>query len=394
MKTDMIYLDNSATTPLCDKAKQAMIEAIEHNFGNPSSLHRVGLDAEHAIEHARSQIWTSLGLRGPVKKNSIIFTSGGSEANNLAILGAAGAKKRRGIPKIITTEGEHSSVEECVKRLEEQGWCAVRIRTVGGSLDMEQLKSELTSDVAIVSLMAVNNETGALYNIKDALASARRACPDAVLHVDAIQAYQKIKPVFYMSGADLVSISAHKIHGPKGVGALYVSPEIIKARKLSPIIVGGGQESGLRSGTENTVGIIGFGAAAEEATSSLTENSEKISALREYLISKFEDNEKLSEIKLNLPDKAAPHILNFTLPSIRSETMLHYLEQFGIYLSSGSACSSHTSKVSRALSAFGLDAHASECSLRVSLSAENTKDELNELILHLESGVSALVRIR
>ncbi len=390
----MIYLDNSATTPLCDKAKQAMTEAIEHNFGNPSSLHRIGLEAEHAIEHARSQTWASLGLRGPVKKNSIIFTSGGSEANNLAILGAAGAKKRKGTPKIITTDGEHSSVEECVKRLEAEGWCAVRIRTVGGMLDIEQLQSELTGDVAIVSLMAVNNETGALYNIKDALAAARRACPDAVLHVDAIQAYQKIKPLHYMSGADLVSISAHKIHGPKGVGALYISPEIIKARKLSPIILGGGQESGLRSGTENTIGIIGFGAAAEQATASLAESSEKISALREYLISRFQTSDALGEIKLNLPEKAAPHILNFTLPSIRSETMLHYLEQFGIYLSSGSACSSHSSKVSRALSAFGLDAHSAECSLRVSLCEMNTKEEIDELILRLQNGVSALARIR
>lgn len=389
----MIYFDNSATTELCYEAKQAISDVIEQKFGNPSSLHRIGLDAEHVIEDARIKVWQSLGLRGPVKKSSLIFTSGGSEANNLALLGSAYAKNRKGTPKLITGSGEHSSIEEAVKLLESRGWEICRLGTAGGKLDLEELQRELTPNTAIVSIMAVNNETGAIYDTKSAFSLARQLCPNAVLHTDAVQAYEKLSPKDYMNGADLVSISAHKIHGPKGAGALYVSPDIVKARKLSPIIYGGGQENGMRSGTENTIGIAGFGAAASVMTAKLPENQKKLADLHKYLIDKL-TSEIGDKIILNLPEKSASHILNFTVPNIRSETMLHYLEQYDIYLSVGSACSSHASKVSRALSAFGIDDINAQSSLRLSLCENNTYDEIDTFITRLCGGISTLAKIK
>ena len=251
----------------------------------------------------------------------------------------------------------------------------------------------MNKNTLLVSIMHVNNETGAVYNIKECFRIAKEINPDVVTHTDAVQSYMKLKVSPTELCADLVSISAHKIHGPKGIGALYVSPEIIKKKQLKPIIYGGGQEFGFRSGTENLIGIVGFGAAAKRGFKNLAKDVSKMRELRAYAI------EKLSElnVKMNLPQgDFAPHVINITLPSIKSETMLHHLSAKGIYVSSGSACSSNsaTKRVSRALRGFGLSDFDADCSMRISISPYTTKEDIYELIVALKDGIDKLVKIR
>ena len=381
-------MDNSATTALCDAAKQAMLEAMEC-YGNPSSLHKAGLDAEHMVKKAREQVLAALGVRG--NAGQVYFTSSGTEANNLAILGSAYAKERRAGGRIVTTEGEHSSVEMVLRDLEKKGFDVVRIPTRDGVLDMDFASKAITKDTLLVTTMMVNNETGALYDLKALFALAKRNAPGVVTHCDAVQGFMKAIFSPAAIGADMVTVSSHKIHGPKGVGALYVSAEVLKAKKLIPVTLGGGQESGMRSGTENTIGIAGFGAACAKAQSTLRDDLRRMSALRTYLEQKLAEQ---GEITLNLPRAGrAPHVVNLTLPDIKSETMLHYLSGKGIYVSSGSACSSHGHATSRALSAFGVSAEQADCSLRVSLCPANTQDEIDALCAALDAGVRELVRI-
>ena len=383
-----IYLDNSATTALCDEAKQAMLAAMEC-YGNPSSLHKAGLDAEHMVKKAREQVLSALGVR--TNAGQVYFTSSGTEANNLAILGSAYAKERRAGGRIVTTEGEHSSVEMVLRDLEKKGFDVVRIPTRDGVLDMDFASKAITKDTLLVTTMMVNNETGALYDLKALFALAKRNAPGVVTHCDAVQGFMKTIFSPAAIGADMVTVSSHKIHGPKGVGALYVSAEVLKAKKLIPVTLGGGQESGMRSGTENTIGIAGFGAACARAQSTLRDDLRRMSALRTYLEGKLAE---IGEIKLNLPRAGrAPHIVNLTLPDIKSETMLHYLSGQGIYVSSGSACSSHGHATSRALSAVGLVAEQADCSLRISLCPANTEGEIDALCAALGTGVRELVRI-
>ncbi len=381
-------MDNSATTALCDAAKQAMLAAMEC-YGNPSSLHKAGLDAEHMVKKAREQVLSALGVRGGA--GQVYFTSSGTEANNLAILGSAYAKERRAGGRIVTTEGEHSSVEMVLRDLEKKGFDVVRIPTRDGVLDMDFASKAITKDTLLVTTMMVNNETGALYDLKSLFALAKKNAPGVVTHCDAVQGFMKTFFSPAAIGADMVTVSSHKIHGPKGVGALYVSAEVLKAKKLIPVTLGGGQESGMRSGTENTIGIAGFGAACAKAQSSLRDDLRQMSALRTYFEGKLAE---IGEITLNLPRAGrAPHIVNLTLPDIKSETMLHYLSGKGIYVSSGSACSSHGHATSRALSAFGLSAEKADCSLRVSLCPANTHAEIDALCAALDTGVRELVRI-
>ena len=384
-----VYLDNSATTPLCEDAVIAMTEAMAI-YGNPSSLHSMGLAAERLVEEARSRVGTALGVR-VMKPGQLIFTSCGTEANNLAIRGCAYAKARRSANKIITTDSEHPATENTLHALESEGYRVVRIATGGGVLDMEQVKRELDADTFLVTMMMVNNETGALYDVSSVFSLAKQRNPDVVTHCDAIQGFMKHKFTPTAIGADMLSISAHKIHGPKGVGALYVSADILKQRKLVPLLQGGGQEFGFRSGTENVIGIVGFGAAAKRCLASLDEAIGKMAALREYAILKLAS----LDIRLNVPlGNVAPHIINFTLPNIKSETMLHYLSGEGIFVSSGSACSSHARTPSRALTAFGLSAHDADCSIRVSLSADNTEADIDAFIERLHNGLCVLVRTK
>ncbi len=387
MKT--IYLDNSATTPLCDGAKEKMIAAMEC-YGNPSSLHPLGNEAHRMVEEARLQIALSLGIRRP-EAGEILFTAGGSEADNLALVGSARAKARRRGMRIITTDSEHSAIEKTVHALGTEGFEIVRIGTKGGELDWEQYERALTDRVFLVSMMMVNNETGALYDLKRAFAMAKAKNPEIVTHTDAVQGYLKCKFTPKSIGADMVSLSAHKIHGPKGVGALYVSPASLKRRDLVPVIHGGGQESGFRSGTENVIGIVGFGEAAREGFANLDADISRMSALRKMAI------EKLSAlpVRINQPKgMTAPHILSVTLPSIRSETMLHELSKSGICISNGSACSSHSTAPSGALIGFGLAPEQTGETVRISFSAKNTEEEVEHLAAAMADAVERLVRAK
>lgn len=383
-----IYFDNSATTPLLDKVKAEMLSSME-NYGNPSSLHNLGFNAEKILKEARQTIANALGARS-IKGDEIVFTSCGSEANNLALFGTAYAKKRRPGAKILITDSEHPSVENAAKRLEEDGFSVVRIRTAGGVLDIKQLRAEADKSVLLASFMLVNNETGAMYDVAEAFKIIKGANPDAVTHCDAVQGFLKTSFSPRSLYADLISISAHKIHGPKGVGALYISPDITKAKKIIPWLIGGGQEFGFRSGTENTIGIAGFGEAVKHGFATLTPDISKTEALRDYIIENLP-----AEIQVNMPVGArAPHIINCTLPQIKSETMLHFLSSRGICISSGSACSSHSHTPSRALLAFGLDSFSADCSIRISLSAQNTKEEADAILSALREGIDQLIKIR
>ena len=384
-----IYLDNSATTPLCPEAVAAMTEAMGH-YGNPSSLHGVGQEAHTLLSRARAQVGAALGVRG-VKPNELIFTSCGTEASALAIYGTVYAKPRRFGRRIITTDCEHPSVEEAMRKLEADGLEVVRIPTKNGVLDVEAAIAALNEPTLLVSMMMVNNETGAHFDVAKVFAAAKAKDSRTVTHCDAVQGFLKVP--FTPAGihADLVTVSAHKIHGPKGVGALYVHPEIIKTKRITAFLTGGGQESGLRSGTENVIGIAGFGAAAQAGASASGADQAKMTMLRDRLEGRLRD----MGVQMNIPaGNRAPHILNLTLPSIKSQTMLNYLSAQGICISSGSACSSHSVKISPSLAAFGLSAHEADCSLRVSLSAQNTEDEVDALCEALGKGIANLVRIR
>ena len=386
-----IYLDNSATTRISDVALAKYNEVSLGNFGNPSSLHGLGFNAEREVEGARKSVLNSLGVRDA----SVIFTASGSEANNLALIGRALAKDRymRGA-KIITTAGEHASIDEPLGRLEKMGFKIARIPTVNGVLDLDALKREMTSDVILVSMMMVNNETGALYDVKGAAAIVKAASREVLVHIDATQSYMKLPMNMRMLSADMITISSHKIGGPKGVGALVVASAVMKAKGLAPIILGGGQEGGMRSGTENVPGIAAFGAAVDEGVKNLSKNAEKMEDLREYLVEKLTRGATFAEISITNPKKHAPHILNITLPKIKSETMLHYLSAEGIFVSSGSACSSNSKHVSSALVAYGRTEAEADCSIRISFSHENCREDVDALCTALEGGLGRLARMR
>ena len=383
----MVYFDNSATTKMSPAALDKMNRVAEELWGNPSSLHGMGLSAEKVLSEARSRILTTLGVSRPVP-GQLIFTAGGTEANNLAIFGTLRAKNRAGKPRVILTEGEHSSVEECARALEAEGCEVVRIPTREGVLDMGALTAALTPNVALVSLMLVNNETGALYNVKEAFALTKRLCPRAVTHCDAVQGYMKVKFTPAQLGADLLTVSAHKIGGPKGVGALYVDPAVHRAKNLVPVTLGGGQEGNYRSGTENVYGIAAFGEAARERHLHLAADLAHMAALRDRLEAGLAS---LTGVAVNAPAGGrAPHILNLRAEGIRSETMLHYLSAEGFYVSSGSACSSNGGGVSRALTAFGLPREQADSSLRVSFCPQNTEAEVDAFLAALAGGLKRL----
>lgn len=383
-----IYLDNSATTKMSLGAASKMNEVISEHYGNPSSLHKRGLDSEHILTEAREIIGKSLGI-SRLTKGEIVFTSGGTEANNLAILGTVFSKNRRGNEVILTTQGEHSSVEEPMTYLEGLGYKVIRVPTKNGKLDLDFIR-EHAYNVILASLMHVNNETGAIYNIKDAFDIIKEKSPQAVLHADCVQSYLKVKFTKNKIGADLITISGHKVNGPKGVGALYVDPQIIKAKRIVPVLLGGGQEENLRSGTENVYGIAGFGQAVSEHLNTLDSEISRMEDVSNYLINILSKNES---IKINLPENKVCHIVNITVNGIRSETLLHYLSSKDIYVSSGSACSSHSKKGrSRALTAFGLSPLDIDSAIRISLNPQNTREEIDILASALIEATNRLAK--
>ena len=385
----MIYLDNSATTEISVAAKKKMCDAMEV-YGNPSSTHAAGIAARRIIEGAREKLAKALGA-GRVNPENLIFTACGSESNNTAILGVAYAKEKIRANKIITTDSEHPSVENVMKKLERDGFEVVRVSTRGGKVNEEEFLAALDEKTLLVSMMLVNNETGAVYDLKKLFGMAKRKNPEVVTHCDAVQGFLKVPFIPKMISADLVSLSAHKIHGPKGVGALYVSPEIIKAKKIIPYIIGGGQEGGYRSGTENIVGIAGFGAAAEEQRANFAAVTAKVTALRD----ECERIVTETGARPNIPEGArAPHVLSVTLPDIKSETMLNHLSGKGICISAGSACSAHAKNMSSTLLGFGLSEREADCTVRISFSEYNTESDLAIFAEAFTEGINTLVRIK
>lgn len=387
-----IYLDNSATTKIRPEALKKYTEISENVYGNPSSLHEMGFLAEKELDRARDIIRATVADT----RAEVVFTSSGTEANNLAIIGRALSKERykNTKRKIITTLGEHSSVSAPISYLDSLGFKCVTIGTEGGRIDLDALMRELTDDVILVSVMMVNNETGALYDVREVARLTHARCPEAAVHVDATQSYMKVAFTKKSIGADMITVSSHKIEGPKGVGALIIDEKLIKSKGVKALTLGGGQENDLRSGTENVPGIAAFAEAARLAHAALTADIEYTSSLREYLIEKISTDERLSGISITNPATHAPHILNITLPSIKSETMLHYLSSLGIYVSSGSACSSNSTHTSSALTAYGRTEREADSSIRISLSKRNTKEELDALIEGLASGIARLAKIR
>lgn len=385
-----IYLDNSATTKISEEALAKYNEVSKSIYGNPSSLHAMGLMAQKELDAARNSLLLSLSD----KTSSVIFTASGSEANNLAIIGRALSKERyRRGARIITTEGEHASVDSPLDKLAAMGFEVVKIPTRGGTIDLQALKEAMTKTVILVTLMHVNNETGALYDVASAAKIMRACSPEAILHVDATQSYLKIPFTKKSLGADMITVSSHKIEGPKGVGALVVDKEVIKSKGLSALILGGGQEMGLRSGTENVPAVAAFGEAVRIGYATLSERKRICEELKAYLEERLSSDE-FSSISVTRPPVSAPHIINITLPGIKSETMLHFLSASGIYVSSGSACSSNSSHLSSALIAYGRSADEADFSIRISFSHNNKKSDVDAFCNTLSEGLSRLARTK
>ncbi len=354
----MIYLDNASTTMMSEASKRAAANAMDL-FGNPSSMHRLGIESEKLVEASKAAVADALS----VQKKYVFFTSGGTEANNLAIIGSAKYLKKRG-NKIITTKIEHPSVTSAFKALEDDGF-EVSYLSCGsdGRIDLAELEEELTEKTTLVSIMAVNNETGIIQPVKEACGLVREKSPLALFHSDCVQAFGKVDCSPRDTGADLVTVSAHKLHGPKGVGALY-----IKTGKISPIIFGGGQQNGIRPGTENVIGIAGFGAAVQESYGDCSE-------LYDTLKSEIEKN--IPSVKINGdPKYASKHVLNVSFVGIRAEILLHTLESSDIFVSTGSACSTHKPQPSPVLTAMGCSKKEIEGAVRFSFDSSLTKEDM------------------
>lgn len=384
----MIYLDNSATTALAPEVRAAMLEVWD-NVGNPSSLHAAGLAAKKRLENARSSLLASAGLKAIEWQT--VFCGSGSEANNLAILGSAHTGRHLDSRRVLITNSEHASVENTAEVLSSRGFEIVRISTKGGALDLDTISNEAKKGVCLASFMLVNNETGAIYDIESAAEIIKKACPTALIHCDAVQGFMRI-PLPNAKNVDFFSVSAHKIHGPAGVGALFLRRELIKKRYLCPVIFGGGQEEGLRSGTENLAGAVGFAKAAEIMKPAMDENRKHMLDVSLYAIDKI----TAAGAKVNMPTSRAPHILSITLPLIKSQTMLNLLSAGGVCVSSGSACSSNAKNrhVSSALRAFGLSDADADCTIRMSLCKDNTREDIDKFAELLASGIQRLVKIK
>ena len=358
------YFDNSATTPVYPEVRDLMVKIMDEDFGNPSSLHMKGVTAARYIKDARE----SLAGEMKVMPKEIVFTSGGTESNNMALIGGALANRRAG-NKIITTSVEHASVGSPMDFLAGMGFDVVRIGVdSSGQIDMDQLMSEVDDDTIIVSVMYVNNEIGTVMPIADIARLIKEKNPNVLFHVDAIQAFGKYRIYPKRMGIDMMSISGHKFHGPKGVGALFIRDRV----KVTPIIYGGGQQSGRRSGTENVPGIAGMALAAEITYNGLEEKMEHLRQLKEHLISELT---QIDDVYSNSGD--APHIASITFKGVRSEVMLHALEEREVYVSSGSACSSNKQHASGTLKAIGLPQDKLESTLRFSFSPENTMEPVD-----------------
>lgn len=361
-----VYFDNSATTRCYDSVKEIVIRTMTEDFGNPSAMHLKGVEAEKYVKDSAAKLARIL----KVQEKEILFTSGGTESDNLALIGAAMANKRSG-NHIITTAVEHPAVSQPALFLQEQGFEVTYLPVDSrGVVKLDALEAVLRPDTILVSVMYVNNEVGAVMPVEEIGRRIREKSPKALFHVDAIQAFGKYRIYPKKMGIDLLSVSSHKIHGPKGVGFLYINEKA----KLQPQILGGGQQSGMRSGTDNVPGIAGLGVAAEEIYRDLDANMEKMYSLKEHIAKGLE---KIPDIRINgmALREGAPQILSISVMGVRSEVLLHSLEERGIFVSAGSACSSHKRKPSSTLTAMGMAKDQIESTVRLSFSEENTAEE-------------------
>lgn len=375
------YLDNSATTAVTPEVAALAARIMTEQYGNPSSLHRRGFWAERALTEARGQVAAVLRCR----PEEIVFTSGGTESNNLALLGAARAARRRG-NRIVTTAVEHHSVLAVCRQLESEGFEVTYVSPdAGGVITPESFAAACDEKTVLASCMMVNSETGALHDIRAIAAACRRKNPGILFHADCVQAFGRLEIAPARWGVQLVSVSGHKIHAPKGVGALYVA----KGVRLLPPLYGSGQERGLRPGTENLPGICAMGLAAERMNARRAENAAHFTALRQKLITNLSQS---PAVCINSPQAAAPYIINLSVEGIRSEIMIHYLEQFEIYVSSGSACAK--GERSHVLTAMGLPEDRIDSALRVSMTDTTAEGEIDEFCRRLLQGAATLAKRR
>jgi len=389
-----VYLDNSATTQVTESVRDKMIKVLYEDYGNPSSMHLLGVIAENYMKESASVIAECL----KVEPKELVFTSGGTEANNLAIIGTALANKRRG-KHIITTRIEHPSVHQPLVFLEENGFEISFVpvdRT--GKIIKEKLYDLITEETLLVSMMYVNNEIGAVQDIEEIVSELKKRKKDILVHVDAVQAFGKYRIYPKRMGIDLLTFSGHKIHGPKGSGVLYVNEKV----KISPLMFGGGHQRGLRSGTENVPAIAGIGQAVAELYTDFDEKIDRMYELKQYFLRKIS---ALPEVTINgLPEectdafemeqikKTAPHIMSVSFDGVRSEVLLHALEEKGVYVSAGSACSSHHPQPSVTLTAIGLPKNLMDSTLRFSMSDRTTREEIDYALEEIKELLPVLRR--
>ena len=354
-----IYFDNGATTKTDIRVADAMYKVMTENYGNPSSLHSKGLEAEHIVKNARKIISEKIKAR----PDEIVFTASGSEANNLALLGSAARFRCKG--EIITSKIEHKCVLECMKELERKGFCVKYLDVdQNGLVSVENLQNALSDKTQLVSIMSVNNECGSVQPIPELYNAVKKYNSSILFHTDNVQGFCKFD--FSAKHCDMMSISGHKIYGPKGIGGLYVKSGVL----LSPVIYGGGQEKGLRGGTENSPAIAGFGKAVEL----FEDSSSRLDEIKRHIASRV--TSEIPKVYVNGSlECTSPYILNIAMPGLRSEIILHSLEQRGIYVSSGSACSSNRPSPSHVLVAMGFDAKRVDSSIRISFNSHNTMEE-------------------
>ncbi len=376
-----IYFDNASTTRVDDAVIAQMTDVMKNEYGNPSSLHSRGVSAQLRVERARRQVETALGM----KEGRLFFTSGGTESNCLAILGAAEALRRRG-DRVILSALEHASVLTCGKELERRGFHVTVIPSDReGRVSLEALEDALDDRTILVSLMLVNNEVGTVQPVAQAARLVHARCPQARFHTDAVQAFGKIPFRVGDLGVDLLSLSGHKIHAPKGVGALYAAPGV----RLIPLLYGGGQQEGIRPGTESVPLIAALGVAAHEAQTDLKPTAERLGALRKRLLAGLAEMDAV----IHTPaENVSPFIFNFSVPGFRSETILHFLAQRNIFVSSGSACSKGAR--SHVLSAMGCPEEEIDSALRLSFSKYSTPQEADAFLESLREALRSLRRAR
>lgn len=378
----MIYLDNCATTKIREKVLQKMYRALDEDFGNPSSLHRLGLKSEKKIEEARGIIANYL----KVDRREVFFTSGGTESNNIAIqsiINNSYGKRNH----IITTKIEHPSILNVFKYYEEQGYGVSYLDVdKSGNIKMEELKECIKENTILVSIIHVNNEIGTIQDIKNIKKIILEKNPHTLLHVDGVQSFGKIDFSLKDLGVDTYSFSGHKIHGPKGIGAIYIR----KGLNLKPISFGGNQEKGLRSGTENVAGIIGLGEATRILSNVYMDEIEYVKGLRNYLVEKIQGEIKDVKINTNLDDSTSPYVLSISFLNTRGEVLLHYLEDKDIYVSTTSACSSQGTEKSHVLKSIGLTDQEIEGTIRICFSYENTREDMDYLVEIMKSSVDEI----